>query len=465
MKPFFILCIIFCGYLVFASCKKESLNTDAGARISFSADTLFFDTVFTRTGSITHQVKIFNANQGRLHLDEIRIGGGSSSPFMMNADGTEGIIVNDLDIASGDSLYVFVTVTIDPNSDQLPFIVTDSLLIAYNGREEKIQLQAFGQNANFLRSNLLQGSHIWNNELPYVILGGIQIDTGAMLTIEKGTRVYLHADAPFIVDGTLKINGTKTDSVVFAGDRLDKEYRDLPAGWPGIYFRGTSKNNQITYAILKNGYQGVVTDQPSPNAEPKLRIHETVIDNMYEAALTGLNSSFEAINCRITNSGINILILKGGNYDIKHCTAASYSNLFITHKNPVLYINNWDSVGGTVYSYNLLARLTNNIFWSDDGIVENEVVVSKRGSNSFDVTFENNLYRANVDPENSFLINNLKNLDPLFDSVNASARYYDFHIGKFPSPAIDYGVPAGVLIDLDGKTRGATPSIGCYEPN
>lgn len=465
MKPFLFLTVTICCYLIFASCKKESLNTDPAARISFSADTLFFDTVFTSTGSITQQVKIFNRNDGRLHLDEIRIGGGNTSSFMMNADGTEGARVTNLDIASGDSLYVFVTVTIDPNSEQLPFVVTDSLVISFNGSEEKIQLQAFGQNANFMRSNLLRGSHVWNNELPYVIIGGIQIDTGAILTIEKGTRVYLHADAPFIVDGTLKINGTKTDSVVFAGDRLDKEYRDLPAAWPGIYFRGTSKDNQITYAILKNGYQGVVTDQPASNAAPKLKIHETVIDNMYEAALTGLNSSFEAINCRITNSGINILILKGGDYDIKHCTAASYSNLLITHKNPVLYVNNWDSVGGIVYSFNLQAKLTNNIFWSDDGAVENEVVVSKRGNNTFDVSFENNLYKASIDPENSFLINNLKNQDPMFDSINASAGFYDFHIGKYPSPAINYGVPAGVLTDLDGKTRGVRPSTGCYEPN
>ena len=38
---------------------------------------------------------------------------------------------------------------------------------------------------------------------------GLQVDTGVTLTINPGTRVHLHADAPFVVDGTLIANGTK----------------------------------------------------------------------------------------------------------------------------------------------------------------------------------------------------------------------------------------------------------------
>ncbi len=463
MKPFILFCAIFVSLIYFVSCRKEKLISSEDARLELSADTLFFDTVFTSTGSITQGIKIYNNNNGIIRINKIRIGGGAGSPFTMNADGTPGAEVNDLEIAANDSLYVFVTVTINPDNQQLPFLVTDSILISFNSREEKLQLQAFGQNAHFLRANLLQGNQVWNNELPYVILGGLQIDTGATLTIEKGTRIYLHADAPLIVDGTLIVNGTKTDSVVFAGDRLDKEYRDLPAAWPGIYFRSTSKNNSITYSIIKNGYQGIICDQPSTGGGPKLKINDCVIDNMYEAALSGLSSSIEAVNCLITNSGINILILKGGDYIFKHCTAASYSNLFIIHKNPVLYINNWDSTAGIVNTYSLNAAFINSILWSDDNSVDNEVVVSKRGNNPFAVQFDNNLYKAMADPDFSILNNNLRNQDPLFDSVNAGTGYYDFHIGKNPSPAINFGILAGVPKDLDGRNRDNRPDAGCYE--
>ena len=104
-----------------------------------------------------------------------------------------------------------------------------------------------------------------------MILGSLRIDTTASLTIQQGCRIYSHADAPFIVDGTLIVNGTKTDSVVFTGDRLDADYKDLPAGWPGIYFRGSSKNNVLKYAIIKNAYQAVVAEKPSVKANPKLK--------------------------------------------------------------------------------------------------------------------------------------------------------------------------------------------------
>jgi hypothetical protein len=110
--------------------------------------------------------------------------------------------------------------------------VRDSILINYNGNQKYVQLQAYGQNAIFLKDIQLTGNNTWNNTLPYVILGGIDIDTDATLTVEKGTRIYLHANAPFLVDGTLIVNGTKQDSVIFNGDRLDPDYRDLPASWP-----------------------------------------------------------------------------------------------------------------------------------------------------------------------------------------------------------------------------------------
>ena len=70
----------------------------------------------------------------------------------------------------------------------------------------------------------------------------------------------------------LKVQGAAADSdrVYFRGDRLDEPYSNFPAGWPGIYFRGRSHDNQLDYAIIKNAYQGVVAEEPSINANPKL---------------------------------------------------------------------------------------------------------------------------------------------------------------------------------------------------
>ena len=84
----------------------------------------------------------------------------------------------------------------------------------------------------------------------------------------------MHADAPIIVDGTLKVNGVKdtADRVYFRGDRLDEPYKDFPASWPGIYFSPTSKDNVLNYAVIKNAYQAIAVQDPSPNANSKTYI-------------------------------------------------------------------------------------------------------------------------------------------------------------------------------------------------
>jgi hypothetical protein len=457
--------LMICALSWLISCRKETFIESPDARLSVSVDTLRFDTVFTTTGSVTGLVKVFNDNDQKLKLSYIRMGGGQSSFFSLNADGTEAREVRDLEILAKDSLYLFVNVTINPNANQLPFLVQDSIMIGYNGNEQKIQLEAYGQNAYFIRNGLVKANTRFGNDLPYVILGGLLVDTNVILSIDKGARIYFHADAPLVIDGTLEVTGTQKDSVIFTGDRLDEEYRDLPASWPGIYFRGSSKNNSLQYAVIKNAYQGLVAEQPSINANPRLTLRECIIDNIYDAGIFGIQTSIRASNCLVSNCGINLLLVSGGDYQFTHCTVASYSNIFVLHKKPVLFLNNWDSSQAGIRTYPLLANFTNNIFWGDNGTVEDEVFVSKRGSNPFNVLFSHNLYKAIQDPAFSTLTANLKNLDPLFDSVNTGNRFFNFRLQTKPSPVINKGIPAGILTDLDGKPRDGQPDMGAYEKN
>ncbi len=457
------LIIILSGLAIFLtiSCKKETFNTSPDARVDISIDTLRFDTVFVSAGSVTQSVKIYNPNNQKIKLSSIELGGGQLSAYDINIDGIPGPSVSDLEMEANDSLYIFVTVNINPNADKAPFIVTDSIHFTVNGRKRNIQLEAYGQNAHYLRSTAITSNTVWDNQLPYVIIGGLQVDTGVTLTINPGTRIHLHADAPFIVDGTLVSNGTKTDSITFQGDRLDKDYMDLPGSWPGIFFRRSSTDNILTYTIIKNAFQGIVADQSAPSF-PKLDLRQCTINNIYDAGLTGINSSIRAVNCLVSNCGLNILLTNGGNYDFSHCTVASYSDVYIQHKKPVLIISNWDSTA-QIITYDMQAKLTNNIFWGENGNVEDEVLVSRKGSNAFSVIMENNLFKAVNLPDNTTLIANLVNTPPLFDSINESSRYYDFRIGKFPSPAIDAGKNLGIPTDLDSKPRDAKPDIGSYE--
>jgi hypothetical protein len=464
VAPIFCLfTFAFCLFLT--SCKKDSFITSEFAQVNITADTLKYDTVFTTAGSITKSFKIINNNNQKLRLNTVKLMGGATSAYKMNVNGLATTEVTYLDIEANDSIYVFVSVTVNPNAANLPFIVSDSVLINYNGNNRYVQLQAYGQNANFLRNRVLTGNVVWTNNLPYVILGSIRIDTTASLTIQAGCKIYAHATAPFIVDGTLIINGTKSNPVTFTGDRLDEDYKDLPASWPGIYFRGSSKNNILTYAVVKNANQAIVTEKPSINANPKVILHQCIVDNAFDAGILCVNSSLQADNSLISNCGSNISLTYGGIYNFTHCTVAAYSTNFLNHKNPALNVNNFTQQAGTTLTADLNAVFRNNIFWGDGGIIDNEISVNKQGANLFTVLFEKNLYRMLADPANSTLNGNLKNADPLFDSINVTKNVFDFRVTKNAlAPGINAGIATGFIKDLDDKNRNAgLPDLGCYE--
>jgi hypothetical protein len=450
--------------LLLCSCKKETFINSADARVTITADTLKYDTVFVTAGSIYQYFRITNENDQKLRVSQIKLMGGSASPFSINADGIPGPEVNDLEIDANDSLYVFVQVNVDPTANNLPFIIRDSIQVTYNGNTKKVQLEAWGQNAHFLRNKIIGADESWSNDLPYVILGSLTVDTNRTLTIDKGCRIYVHADAPLIIDGSLQVNGEKgsADRVYFRGDRLDDPYKDFPASWPGIFFRGTSKDNVFNYAVIKNAYQAIATQDLPSNGNPKIVLNESIIDNAYDYGIVAINSSIRATNCLISNCGKNVFLAKGGEYDFKHCTVASYANNFMAHKDPVLLVSNFINVNNVPVTAALDAAFTNCIFWGEGGIVDDEVVVAISGLAN-PVAFNGGLMKVQNNPSNAVLNQIISNQDPMFDSINTSRGFYDFRL-KAGSPAIDAGVATGVFIDLDGKPRPVgLPDLGSFE--
>ncbi len=462
IRPLYIYLLLL--IIMVSSCRKDSFTIGADAEIELSADSLHFDTLFTTTGSVTQAFKLFNRNNSKLRIGTISLGG-QHSYFRFNADGFEGPDVKDIEIAANDSIYIFVTVKINPDESNLPFIAQDSISIQFNGVKKVVQLDAWGQNAHFLRATVITANTTWTNEKPYVILGGLQVAQNVVLTIEKGTKIFLHGDAPLIIDGSLKVNGEKTESmeVVFAGDRLDDPYKNYPGAWPGIYFREKSKDNTLTHVLLKNAYQGIVVEKQSVNSNPKLTLDRCIIDNCYDAGITGSQTSIEAVNCLISNCGKNIQLLNGGTYSFTNCTVAAFSNPLIAHKQPVMTITNFVRQGGILEVSDLKTNIRNCIFWGDNGIVADEVVVLKEESDGvFEVDFKNTLWKVATPPE-AITSSGMVNTDPLFVNIDTRNNVYNFRIDK-NSHAVDAGIFTGITADLDDNSRSLTfPDAGAYE--
>lgn len=446
------------------ACKKDRLITSPDAIVSFSTDTLFFDTVFTGSGSITQSFKIFNQNDQKILLTSVKLAGGADSPFKINIDGAASTEVNDVEMNANDSLYVFVQVNATTNQQQLPFILEDSISVSYNGKTAWMQLRAYGQNAVFLNNKTITTNTEWKDSLPYVINGFLKVDSGVTLKMSEGVRVFLHADAPVLVNGTLQAQGSVAKPVMFSGDRLDQDYRNLPASWPGIYLNSPSINNILKHVVIQNAYQGIIVQSESNNSQPKLILSQSILQNIYDAGILSLNSSIAADNCLIANCGGNLELMMGGKYSFTNCTIVTYGSMNITHKNPVLQVADFFEQNGTTFTSDLQATFTNCIVWGDNGSVDDEILTAKKGSGVFNLQFLNSIYKAKNQISNATFTDCKLNTPPLFDSVNTSRNFYDFHFNNHPeSPAIKAGIPTSYPFDLDGKPRINPPDIGCYE--
>ncbi|HTX89370.1 MAG TPA: hypothetical protein VMC08_10300, partial [Bacteroidales bacterium] len=150
MKRLPLLLFVAAGFLFLFSCRKsEKIDTSPGIRLAFSADTVYFDTVFATIGSVTQQLRVYNENDQKVRISTIQLAGGESSYYRLNIDGIAGLTVNDVDIPAHDSIFIFVKVTVDPSNQNNPLVIADSILFTLNGSQQNVKLVAWGQDAIF----------------------------------------------------------------------------------------------------------------------------------------------------------------------------------------------------------------------------------------------------------------------------------------------------------------------------
>ncbi|MGM9476192.1 hypothetical protein ACS5PU_07170 [Pedobacter sp. GSP4] len=450
---FFLLIVLFAS-----ACRKgERITTDPNAKLSIYDEHLLFDTIFTAVGSVTKRVKIGNKNSRAVKLSEIRLSGGSNSAFSININGENTLQKNDLILNGHDSLNIFVKVTINPNTENLAFLVQDSIILNTNGNRQVIHLMAYGQNATFINQPVISSNTIWNNALPYIVNGSLTVKNGASLTIQPGTKVYFHKDANLNIEGQLIVNGTYNAPVLFCSDRLETIYSNEPGQWKGIFLKRNG-NGIIRSAVIKNASVGITSDSLSANAGPKLILNGTTIKNMQVAAYIGYHSELLAFNNLMYNCG-NYLIyaVGGGNYNLKQNTFAGY-NLNFPRKTASLSFSDYLSAS----AYNKLKiDLTNNLIW---GSLTNELDIQKKTSLAVELNLWNNLIRTTNSGYG--VNNNILNADPLF--INKAEEKFELSAG---SPAIKKGYDLTsdpyfsnyLNKDAKGNARISPSNLGSYE--
>ncbi len=446
------------GTLFIAACGKDNVfTTDASAKLSFSTDSILFDTIFTSIGSTTRRLKVFNHNEKAVHISQIKLAGGNASSYQINVNGKAVNEVNGIDLAGNDSLYVFVKVSINPSDVKIPFIVEDHILFQTNGNLQTIQLEAYGQNAVFYGEKTISQNTIWDKTLPYVIMNPVLVNENVKLTIKEGTKIYFHKGAKLDIAGSLQVEGLKNDSVTFSSDRFERIYQEEPGQWNGLHFLQSSTDNQLNFALIKNAFIGIQADGLSANNNPKLLLSNCIIKNMEIAALAMFNADVKAFNNLFYNCGQFLVYgVGGGSYAFKQNTFAAINTNF-ARQTPAVYFADFYTTANLNTTAALKIELINNIIW---GSLDEELAVDKKGTLAIVFNLSNNLIKTET---SSFGGNgNIINEDPLF----SNPRNEDYTLIQ-GSPCINKGADLSsepyLAKDLKDKMRSFPSELGCYE--
>jgi hypothetical protein len=425
-------------------------------------------------GSTTKIFRIYNKHSQPLNISKIYLATGAVSPYKLNVDGVPGKSFTDIEIAGGDSLFVFVQVTVDPTNSNSPMVIKDSVVFETNSNVQDVKLIAVGQDVylhvpdhfpiNGLPPYSITGRQNTDttlpNDKPHLFFGYTVIDTDCKLTMQAGTKCYFYNHAVlWVYEGTLIVKGEPGNEVVFQGYRQEAEYKDIPGQWGKIWLSKGSKENVIEWAIIKNGGIGIQADSLVPGF-PTLKLSHTIIKNMTAAALYTQGAWTWTTNCLFYNCGqFAAALTRGGNYRFEHCTFANYWAGSEARTTPLLLMNNYYIAGSTAFVTSLDSCNFNNCILY--GSLPEEIGIdSVEIAGAFTYHFDHCLIKTERALDVNHYSNCNANLDPGFIDP-----FTDYKLKSDAFNSIDKGALSIYTTSLNNAIRpiGLAPDLGAYE--
>ncbi|MFZ9754460.1 MAG: right-handed parallel beta-helix repeat-containing protein, partial [Bacteroidia bacterium] len=354
--------------LLAASCERDPW-LEGPVSLKPSTDTLWFDTLFTRKPgstypiSVTKIISIRNPENAWIKAD-FELAGGAQSPFRINVDGVAGTLIEGLEIAPRDSVFVFVQCSLEPNNSTQPAIVLDSILARVGGKESRVILSAWGWDAHYVQDSVLPCNTRWIlTDKPYVIVGDVWVRSGCTFRIDPGVQIYASARTVLYVAGQLDWQGSPGAPIRIRGDIPSYKTDSLPNQWGGIYLLRNSGNSILKHCDLRNASVGIRVDSLPLAGGYNLSLENTRISYCGQACVAGISAHINAVNCLFSDAGsYTFLGLLGGQYNLVHCTLADNGRIGGRQKGHFTLTNCLrDGLGRVVKTQPLQCTITNCI--------------------------------------------------------------------------------------------------------
>lgn len=467
MNRFPILTFL-CAMLLLAlvpSCITDEFTDSPSDRLSFSTDTLSFDTVFTGVGTPTARLRIYNHAKKAINISSIRMKE-ADSRFSINVDGVSGRDFRDVEIRGGDSIFVFVECYIPQSDTNTPTLVEDQLQFVSNGNTQSVLLQAYGQNVTRLRGLTITEDMTLTPDRPYVVFDSLNVAQGATLHILPGTMLLFHDKAALNVRGRIEAVGNAEGIIQMRGDRLDEVlpntgYDILAGQWKGMRIYPESFGNRLEYVNLRSTERGVEVDSCADLSQRKLLLVNSWLHNSQSSALRSDFAWVDAYGCCFSEAAESVVNLRGGKHDFSQCTLSNYY-LFSAISGPLLSLTHClpteqEESGVTLPL--MEARFANSILY---GLPSDISPGDLTGSN----VYLDYVLLKSVGEDDEHFRHCIRDADPLF--LTDRPRYYFDYRVRPDSPALHAGDPALVnpltLRDMTGADRlsDGAPTLGAY---
>ena len=472
---FSILAVAFC-----ACTDDDSFSASRANVLTFSSDTITFDTLFSRVPTATRTFWVYNRSGDGIRCASVRLENGNQTGFRVNVDGiylgsSQGYQTNEIEIRDKDSIRVFVELTSPNTNAATPQLIEDNLVFTLeSGVEQHVNLRGYSWDADIY--GLLEihnDTTISAVNKPLIIQQELRVDSGATLTVAPGSTIYFGQKAGINVYGRLIANASADVNVTCRGDRIDHmfdylPYDRVPGQWQGIHFYESSYENSLSYTDIHSTYNGVVCD--SSNVQRlKLKAYNTTIHNCQGYGLVETNSVVDLWNCQITNTLNDCAAFFGGGAMLRHCTIAQFYPFDSNRGVALRFANYRDEKNYPLYQFDVYNSLVTG--YADDvvmGDFHDDVDAAYMFSHCILRTIKPDT--LNEKQFNHVVFENVEDTAAItgekhFKDIDADQQYYDFHLDSL-STAIDSAIvlPNGYsATDRDGRQRDDRPDIGCYE--
>ncbi len=448
---FFIVILLF-GSIIFSACSYEPEINEKAVQLTFSTDTVQFDTLFAERKSITKRLLVKNTSNKAVSLEQISLRE-HSDDFILTLNGIEGRQFNNQLLLGNDSLLVLIEAEIDQTDENNPFVIRNNIDFVNQGNQQSVIIEAWGQNANYLNDSVLVCNARWTADKAYVISENILIDSACSLVIDPGAKIYSANNSFILVAGNLQAEGNIDNPILFMNDRLDEPFSSAPGQWGGIVFLEGSNNNSLKYVDIKNGIVGLNLNVFDGDGKPDVRMENSYVGNMSFSAVLALNSDFEAVNSVFYNTASGTVThLGGGLATYNHCTIANYFN--VSRDQPAAFFSDFavDNNENEIL-HPMEVNLLNTIVY---GRNQEEILFYEEVLDNLSLSFSNSLFRSSEDVlagNNSILNENPLFKEPADDNFNITEG----------SPVIGKALPSTVVQDIINTPRDQNPDIGAYE--